>query len=278
MKKGLFMLACLALLGACSREDDAGGVENGVGQGLTLMLDGDSVGMEVTGGAVALFNLPGETGHGTRAEFFTGEGPVVLEEGGMDGGVVLAVAGVEEDEVGEALRNGGNGISVDLRLYPTTVEGSSAIASVFAGVLPVDETMESGTMRMERLAGGLMVEFTRGEDVVVNAITVKSPYYKPVELGGYELWLMLPSVGEVGLREGEVCYMWPLEGTVKGVVEVTRVSGTGEEVPEFYMFESAVEMEPNRVLYLTVELPGPAVGRSAGELTARVVKEELKEF
>lgn len=45
-----------------------------------------------------------------------------------------------------------------------------------------------------------------------------------------------------------------------------------------YAFESTMEMEPNRVLYLTVEIPEVAESRSAGELTATVVGEELKEF
>ena len=44
---------------------------------------------------------------------------------------------------------------------------------------------------------------------------------------------------------------------VKGVVRVVRENpGTGEAVGEMvYAFESTMEMEPNRVLYLTVEIP-----------------------
>lgn len=279
MKKSLFVLACLALLGACTRDDDAGGAKDGAGQGLTLLLGDDSVGMEVTGRMVAVFNLPKSTGHGTEAEWFTGSGPIVLEEGGTDGGVVLAVAGAVKDEVGQALRNDENGISVELRVYPTTTGWGTPIEEVFAGVLPVDGTTENGTVRMQRLAGGLMVDCTVPENVYVLSIELVSCYCKPVKVNGYDLWPMMTST-EPSVMEGEVCYMWPLEGKVKGVVRVVRENpGTGEAVGEMvYAFESTMEMEPNRVLYLTVEIPEVAESRSAGELTATVVGEELKEF
>ena len=279
MKKSLFVLACLALLGACTRDDDAGGAKDGAGQGLTLLLGDDSVGMEVTGRMVAVFNLPKSTGHGTEAEWFTGSGPIVLEDGGTDGGVVLAVAGAAKDEVGQALRNDENGISVELRVYPTTTGWGTPIEEVFAGVLPVDGTTENGTVRMQRLAGGLMVDFAGVENVRIRSIEVTSPYYRPIALGEYELWPMNSNV-EVSLNMGEMCYMWPIDGKVKGKVHAIHVDPeTGGTLWETdYTFESTMEMEPNRVLYLTVEIPEAAESRSVGELTATVVGEELKEF
>ena len=66
LKKSLFVLACLALLGAWTRDDDAGGAKDGAGQGLTLLLGDDSVGMEVTGRMVRVLAGRGGKAHWSR--------------------------------------------------------------------------------------------------------------------------------------------------------------------------------------------------------------------
>ena len=285
MKRLLIVLVCVALFGACTRDD--AGEQAGSGREMLLTFANDSSGAVATGRSVAVCDMLTDVAYRNvqwEPMFFEAGEPVVLRDVMAEERVILAVGGVGDGEVEYASFDMWRDSVICLQFPASPYMGGDG--ALFAGLMRTDGSEETGALEMSRIVGGVEVNVSGNmnwgmdsEWMYTGIATVKLEVqgWKEVWLGDYAV-VPYDYWGEIAVSAGGMYYMFPMAGKVRGTIEAEFFNMTtfGYEMRTF-RFESALEMEANKVVHLDVTLPerGEA-SRAGGEAVATVEREWME--
>ena len=273
MRKLLIALTCLALFGACSRED-AGPRTEGEPKGFALVFANDSSGVTVMERPVTVFDLAADEGGFAYVlpEYFEAGEPIELKDVDRRERQILAFSGLRSDQLNDAYLEGEWFTVFGNEIYPLEQD----LSDVFCGVTNAATSEAEGTIVMRRISGGLQIN-------VVNipaggwtaTVELENPYLASLPMGSKTLRMELDQrLGE--FEAGKVIYLLPLE-PVDGRIYLTRTDESGVEERNEFTF-SIRGMTPNRVLSVDVTLEANSAARSMGGGVAKVTREELIEM